>query len=178
MPLERWEPDHNLVASVLSTPKSTKRMTDLSGPDRSWLVAGLTLSGMTAKAIADRLSCSLRLVRTIRSEEMTQVCHWSQKREAALVDEVRKTKLEYRLMRRSLEQAEYAKQRMRAQLDQVLDAHLMGTLTLFPRCGHPKVPYNVYRYVDRSGPSPRTREACRECNRDRVAKHREKRKDC
>lgn len=166
VPLERWEPDHNLVASVLSTPKSTKRMTDLSGPDRSWLVAGLTLSGMTAKAIADRLSCSLRLVRTIRSEEMTEVCHWSQQREVELADELRRAVLDQRLMGRELESARQAEARVRLQLDQVLDAYLTGTLSVFRRCRHPKVGYNVYTCGGR--------EYCRTCRTDWDQKNRKK----
>ncbi len=164
MALDRWEPDRNIVAAVLSTPKATRRMTDLSGPDRSWLVAGLTLSGMTAKDIAARLSCSLRLVRTIRAEDMTQVCYLAQQRERALADEVRQTELANRLMRRELETVRQSAARLRLQLDQIVDAHLTGTLAVFRRCGHPKVGYNVYRC---SG-----REYCRTCRADWDRTHR------
>lgn len=155
---DRWEPDRNIVAAVLSTPKSTRKMTDLSGPDRSWLVAGLTLSGMTAQSIADRLSCSLRLVRTIRAEDMTQVCYLAQLWEKDLLDDVRQTELQSRLARREKDAAERRLAQLRLQFDQVLDAHLTGTLKSFPRCGHPKVEYNVYRYGKR--------EYCRTCRAD------------
>lgn len=147
----------------MSSPKSSWKMTDMSAPDRCWLVAGLTLAGVTAQDIADRLSCSLRLVRTIRAEDMTQVCFLAQQREAALADEVRKTELAQRLTARELAKANADMDRLRLQLDQIIDAHMAGTLSVFPRCGHPKVPYNVYKHTDRSGPAPKVREYCREC---------------
>jgi len=146
-----------MVEAALSTPKFRRRMNELSGPDRSWLVAGLTLAGLTAQAIADRLSCSLRLVRTIRAEDMTQVCLIAQSREAALHDEMRKMELEYRLARLGMDAKEAENNRLRMQLDQIIDAHSAGGMSTFRRCGHPKVRYNVYRYRDR--------EYCRECRR-------------
>lgn len=151
-------------------------MTDLSGPDRSWLVAGLTLAGLTAKEIAARLSCSLRLVRTIRAEEMTQVCYLAQKRESELLELARAADHAQRFAAHELSSTKAQLARTRFQLDQIIDAHIVGDLETFPRCGHPKVPYNVYRYVDRSGAAPRVRLSCRHCNRDRVAAHREKRR--
>ncbi len=132
-------------------------MADLSEPDRCWLVAGLTLAGITAQDIADRLSCSLRLVRTIRAEHMTQVCLLAQDREAALLTQLRKIELEYKLARRGLDINKAEIDRLRAQRDQILDAHMAGTMSVFPRCGHPKVGYNVYR--------SNSREYCRECRR-------------
>lgn len=146
-----------MVAAVLSTPKFRMKMTDLSEPDRSWLVAGLTLAGMTAHGIAERLSCSLRLVRTIRAEDMTQVCLLAQHREQALTNELRKMELEYRLARLGLDAKDAEVTRLQRQLDQILDAYTAGTLHTFRRCGHPKVGYNVYR--------SQGREYCRECRR-------------
>lgn len=146
-----------MIEAALSTPKFRRRMNELSGPDRSWLVAGLTLAGVTAQGIADRLSCSLRLVRTIRAEDMTQVCLMAQHREAALLDEMRKMELEYRLARLGMDAKEQENQRLRTQLDQIIDAHTTGGVSTFRRCGHPKVRYNVYR--------SHGREYCRECRR-------------
>ncbi|WP_237569284.1 NAD(P)H-dependent flavin oxidoreductase [Mycolicibacterium lacusdiani] len=48
-------------------------MTQLPIEDRAWLVSGLTLRVLTAKDIAERLGCSLRLVRAIRAEPITHV---------------------------------------------------------------------------------------------------------
>lgn len=67
---ERWRPDEALVLTVRTR---CLQMKDLSGPDRSWVVASLTVQGWTVAAIADRLKCSLRLVQTIKTEPMTQV---------------------------------------------------------------------------------------------------------
>lgn len=147
-----------MVDSVLSTPKSSWKMTDLSGPDRSWLVAGLTLAGVTAQDIADRLSCSLRLVRTIRAEDMTQVCYLAQQQLKTMSDDLRQAELTERLTSRELTKSRAETERVQGQLDQVIDAHIAGTLDTFPRCGHPKVPYNVYK--------SQGREYCRECRRE------------
>lgn len=133
-------------------------MADLATPDRAWLVAGLTLAGLTAKDIASRMSCSLRLVRTIRAEDMTHVCLLAQQREASLTGDLRKMELEYRLARIDLDQQGRDLRRLQKQLDQVIAAHLNGTLALFPRCRHPKVGYNVYRHGGR--------EYCRQCRRE------------
>lgn len=67
---ERWQPDEALVVTVRTR---CLEMKELSGPDRSWIVASLTVQGWTVAAIADRLKCSLRLVQTIKTEPMTRV---------------------------------------------------------------------------------------------------------
>lgn len=152
---DRWEPDDHMIEAVLATPKSSWRMVDLSKPDRSWLVAGLTIAGVTAQDIADKLSCSLRLVRTIRAEEMTQVCYLLQLQVAGMNAEVRRAYLAQRAALQDATQARAETAKLRAQFDQVLDAHIAGTLKTFPRCGHPKVPYNVYK--------SQGREYCRHC---------------
>lgn len=63
-------PDEALVLTVRTRCLDMKQ---LSGPDRSWIVASLTVQGWTVAAIADRLKCSLRLVQTIKTEPMTRV---------------------------------------------------------------------------------------------------------
>lgn len=147
-----------MVDAVLSTPKHLRKMTELSGPDRSWLVAGLTLAGVTAQDIADRMSCSLRLVRTIRADDMTQVCYLAQQQLKSMGDDLRQAELAQRLTERALTKANADVDRIRSQLDQIVDAHVAGTLSTFPRCGHPKVGYNVYR--------SQGKEYCRQCRSD------------
>lgn len=72
--VERWEPDlHLLVHAKMGG----CRAVDLTGPDRAWVVAGLTAAGLTADEIADRLHCSLRLVRQIKAEPMTIVATYA-----------------------------------------------------------------------------------------------------
>lgn len=78
---ERWYPDEALV---LTLETRSLEMRHLSGPDRSWVVASLTVKGWTVAAIADRLRCSLRLVQTIKTEPMTQVALYA----LALADEL------------------------------------------------------------------------------------------
>lgn len=153
----------------MSTPKFRRAMTQLTDLDRSWLVAALTSAGMKAREIEERMSCSLRLVRTIRSNDLTKVCRYAQEREGELLGELHRMELEYRLARGGMDAHAAEVQRLRTQLDQIIEAHRNGTLAVFPKCGHPKVRYNVYR---RGG-----REYCRSCRRtwDQTRRTRRKR---
>lgn len=160
---QRWEPDAQMVAAVLSMPKASRKMTELSDADRSWLVAGLTLAGVTAQDIADRLSCSLRLVRAIRAEDMTQVCVVAQRETRELGDELRSERCDHAVTRRSLAESEQENARLRMQLDQLVDALQVGELVKF-RCGHPRVKYNVYSHGGK--------DYCRSCRREYQANRR------
>lgn len=161
---QRWEPDDQMVAAALSSPKSFRKMTDLSPADRAWLVAGLTVAGVTAQDIADRTGCSLRLIRAIRAEEITQMAVLLHTETRALGDELRAEHIEHVATQHQLADARADNDRLRMQLDQLVDAHMAGTLSVFPRCGHPKVKYNVYEH--------RGRSFCRECGRLRKQKQR------
>ena len=152
-----------MVAAVLSMPKASRKMTELSDADRAWLVAGLTLAGVTAQDIADRLGCSLRLVRSIRAEDITQMAVVAQRMTGELEVALSAERSEHSVTRRDLGEKVSEAERLRLQLDQIVDAHLAGTLTLF-RCGHPRVKYNEYRH----GGKP----YCRECRRHRQAARR------
>jgi hypothetical protein len=153
-----------MIAAVLSTPKALRKMTQLSEMDRAWLVAGLTLAGVTAQDIADRMRCSLRLVRAIRAEELTQFAVVAQAQNRTLGDDLRSERCEHAVTRRDLSEAQAELERLRAQFDQVLDAHLAGQLKTFPRCGHPMVPYNTYEHGGKRW--------CRTCGRERKAEAR------
>ena len=160
-PVQRWEPDELLMAAVLAGSKRT--MSDLSPPDRCWLVAGLTLARLTAEDIADRMRCSLRLVRTIRAEDMTQVCIRMQEETAHFTNEVRLARSEHRAAIAALDRMTGERDRLRVQLDRLLDAHLVGDNPC-PRCGTPVAGYNAYVW--------RERTFCRECHRRRNAAYR------
>lgn len=160
----RWQPDEHMIAAVLSTPKASRKMTELSDMDRSWLVAGLTLAGVTAQDIADRMSCSLRLVRSIRAEDMTQFAVVAQAEGHTLGNDLRAERCDHALTRRQLAESRAETERLRAQFDQVLDAHMTGQLQVFKRCGHPMVPYNTYEHGGRRW--------CRTCGRNRKAEAR------
>ena len=62
---ERWMPDEALVPTLHTR---SLPIAGLSGPDRAWAVAALTVEGWTVAAIADRLRCSLRLIQQIKAE--------------------------------------------------------------------------------------------------------------
>jgi hypothetical protein len=81
---DRWQPDEALVVTVRTR---CLEMKELSGPDRSWIVASLTVQGWTVAAIADRLKCSLRLVQTIKTEPMTRVALYALELAAELANE-------------------------------------------------------------------------------------------
>ncbi|MFA5711487.1 hypothetical protein [Mycolicibacterium sp.] len=165
-----------MVAAVLANPKASRRMTELSDPDRAFLVAGLTAAGVTAQDIADRTGCSLRLVRAIRAQEMTQVCVWALDQSRAADDLLRVEQIDHASTRAELGRERAEVKRLRMQLDQILDELQKSTLSAFPRCGHPKVKWNTGRRVDRSGDAPRVYEYCLECNRLRAAKCRAKKR--
>lgn len=161
----RWEPDNQMVAAVLSSPKAWRGMTQLCDWDRAWLVAGLTLAGMTAKDIAERLDCSLRLVRSIRAEDRTQACVAAQQDNHLLTDDLRSERCEHGLTRRELFEALAASERLQLKLDQILDKLVIGgTVDTFPRCQHPNVPYNTYIHDGR--------KRCRDCRRNWQAERR------
>jgi hypothetical protein len=142
-------------------------MADLSVPDRCWLVAGLTLARLTADDIADRMRCSLRLVRTIRAEDMTQVCLRIQQETEHFTDELRLARSEHRAAITALESMTRERDRLRGQLDRLLDAHLAGDC---PRCGTPVAGYNAYTW--------RGRTFCRECHRRRNLAYRARNRRC
>lgn len=67
---ERWQPDDALVITIRTR---SIAISGLSGPDRAWVVASLTVAGWTVASIAARLKCSLRLIQQIKAEPMTLV---------------------------------------------------------------------------------------------------------
>jgi len=81
---ERWQPDEALLLTVRTR---SLEIRELSGPDRSWIVAGLSSRGWTVAAIADRLRCSLRLVQTVKAEPMTRVAVYALDMSARLTRE-------------------------------------------------------------------------------------------
>jgi len=163
----RWEPDNQMIAAILSSPKAWRGMTQLCDWDRAWLVAGLTLAGMTAKDIAERLDCSLRLVRSIRAEDRTQACVAAQQDNHLLTDDLRTERCEHGLTRSELAEALRLNSRLQMKLDQIVDKLTTGRLESFP-CGCPRVDYNMYRHDGRA--------YCRQCRSDRQAKRRNLRK--
>lgn len=70
----RWTPDENIIDHVRLSPIP---IATLNGPDRAWVVAGLTAAGWTAEDTARQLKCSLRLIRQIRADPMFAVARYA-----------------------------------------------------------------------------------------------------
>lgn len=174
---QRWEPDTNLVAAVLSVPRTTFKLTDLNWHDRCWLVAGLGKevlgeAGLTAQEIADRTHCSLRLVRDIRAEELTQGFVVAHKLNAALTSELSSERSAHSSTRSDLAQRSAAAEMWRNKFDQLIGAVSQAKTAgeKIAECyrGHALVGDNVYRH--------RGRSYCRQCNRENTIAYRRKRK--
>lgn len=146
-----------MIDAVLSSPKASRRMTELSDADRAWLVAGLRLAGVPAQDTADRTGCSLRLVRAIGAEVATLVAEFAQVENRALHDEVRGLRIELSATRLELARSAAEVERLRVQRDQMLDSLAVGGVVRSCGKGHPMLPYNTYLHQGR----PR----CRECRR-------------
>lgn len=166
----RWSPDEQLVPAILAGGPHTMR--DLTPPDSAWVVAGLRLKGLTAREIADRLKpCSLRQIRAINAEPMTQVCLLYQIERENFANTHHMSETDIRRLSRELADALSAVERYKRQLDVLLDAHLVGEAGGTFSCGCPKTRYNTYVWTDKQG---RTKTACRAHRTLAVASHRER----
>lgn len=151
-------PDDQLIPAVLAG--NSRRMEDLDIPDRCWLVAGLTLAGLTAEEIADRLCCCLRLVRSVRAMELTMVCTLMQKDANNFADELRLAHGELKTKDHELDELRAELARTKGKLDRMIDEKIVG----FRICenGHVMDRYNSY-VQEKTG-----KTFCRACNRDKT----------
>lgn len=68
--MDGWIPDDGLVEKVRLVGYSIKDLPeDSKDIDRIWIVVALSALGWTAQEIADRMDCSLRLIRNIKAEQ-------------------------------------------------------------------------------------------------------------
>ena len=114
----RWQPDAALVLTVRTR---TLPIADLSGPDRAWIVASLTVEGWTVAAIADRLACSLRLIQQIKAEPMTIVALYALGVERELRHERGLRHLDGRLAAQDAAAKDQRIERLTIQRDRMLD---------------------------------------------------------
>lgn len=164
---DRWEPDTQLIASYLANARPELK---LSPADRAWVVAGLTLAGKTAEDIAERLGCSLRLIRTIRADPMTQVCVFYQREVETFESEMRIVISERRNVASELEETQRELIRVKAQLANLIaNRRPMDRTGVFAKCGHPMDRYNTYEHG--------SKKFCRTCHRERE-KNRRAAKSC
>lgn len=161
-----WAPDEHLIDAAR---EGKLRATAMSGPDRCWVVAGLTAAGVTAEETARLLHCSLRLVRQIRAEPMTAVCTYALDIAAVLHRQRDTARTERIALRLDAENARMDADRFKAQRDELLDRLAAGDTTL-DRCrsGHLMTRYNTYIRGD-------GRRQCRECHRERQHRYRTER---
>lgn len=125
--------------------------------------------GMTAQEIADRLGCSLRLVRSIRAMDMTQVCVYAYERVAEVEAELSEARSALVAERQGHARTRAEVGRLREQLDRLVVALRRGEGVRVCSAGHALVGYNAYR---RGG-----RVFCRECARLRAAAYRARRRE-
>lgn len=161
----RWQPDDQLVPAILAG--SRKRMADLSDSDRSWVVAGLGIAGLTAEEIAERLKCSLRLVRSVRALPLTRAFEYAQTETTNWVNEARLASTALRAAESRIAAMESELTRARAKLSRMIDAHIVGTPSC-RRCGTPWDRGNTYFEGGK--------RRCRNCNRLKQQRFRERQK--
>lgn len=145
-------------------------MSAFSMADRCWIVAGLTIHGLTANEIAHKMWCCVRQVKAIRAEDLYQVCLLMQREARHFTDEVRLVRSELSVAARTLSEVEAERDRLREQRDRLLTARMSGA----PLCGkglHPMTPYNTYTEPGTGA------KRCRECKRQRVADCRARRRN-
>ncbi|MBV9872053.1 MAG: hypothetical protein JO214_15670 [Frankiaceae bacterium] len=165
---KRWHPDELLIPAVLAGSRTT--MADLDGADRAWVVVGLYYDvGLTAEAIADRLDCSVRLVRSIAAEPAGRVMRAYRELVEAGEMTHAMTQAELKRLSRALADAQSEAVRYAGQRDRLLDKLMAdGSVPTFPKCGHPRTRYNTYK-------APKTgKESCRSCHADAQRDYRQR----
>jgi hypothetical protein len=117
---EHWQPDVGLVFTV-----RTRRIaiSDLCGPDRAWLVAALTVQNWTVSSIADRLSCSVRLVQQIKTEPMYRACLYALEMERAVQEQKGLRRMEALVHAQDLASRDVVIARLTRQRDLLLDRY-------------------------------------------------------
>lgn len=116
---ESWQPDAALVFSVRAR---RVPISQLSAPDRAWLVAALTVQGWTVAAIAAQLMCSLRLIQQIKAEDITKVALFALEVDARRAAEASMRHLEGRLFSAAIAEKDATIARLLHQRDAMLDA--------------------------------------------------------
>lgn len=162
--LTGWKPDALLVPALLAG--SPTRMDDLNGADRAWAVVVMTDDeAMTAEEIADRLDCSLRLVRTILAGPEAALTRLYRAEVEAFEMTHSMQSGEVTRLATALADTEAERDRLAAQRDRLLQLTLAERAGEVHRCGCPVTRYNTY--ID-----PRGKRQCREHRRQAVARHR------
>lgn len=72
-----WAPDDGLVEKVRLIGHPMAEVSRCSSADRVWAVVSLSALGWTAQEIADRMECSLRLIRNIKAEHAAELAGYA-----------------------------------------------------------------------------------------------------
>lgn len=163
-----WRPDDMLVPALLAG--SPTVMDDLDGCDRAWAVVVMTDDEeMTAEAIAERLDCSLRLVRTILAGPEATLVRLYRAEAEAFERTLDMTQGEVQRLAAALYETEMDRDRLQVQRDRLLAVHLAERAGETHRCGCPVTRYNTYI-------TPKGHRECRKHRNLAVQRHRAKRK--
>lgn len=163
---ENWSPDHGLVAAVLARQRSIATIT--AKQDRCWLVAGLSQAGLAGADIADRLKCSMRLVRKLQAEDMTTVCRAYHHEAESFGEELRLTRYELAVRTRELADVLAEATRVREQRNRLIDMAMTGEPIKLCKNQHVLDRYTTYTH-------PKTgKVSCRTCRHDAVERYRAK----
>ena len=115
--MEEWSPDAGLVDKVRTIGCPIKGLSD---DDRVWVVVSLLTSGLTAQAVADRMDCSLRLIRNIRADPRAPMALHALELSRALRAEQAVRLLESRLAAQRLSEALAELERLRRQRSELV----------------------------------------------------------
>lgn len=163
-----WRPDDMLVPALLAG--SPTRMDDLDGCDRAWAVVVMTDDeDMPAEAIAERLDCSLRLVRTILAGSEARLVRAYRVESEAFERTLDMTSGEVARLAAALADTEGERDRLTLQRDRLLAVHLAERAGDLHRCGCPVTRYNTYI-------TPKGHRECRAHRKLAVQRHRAKRR--
>ena len=156
--LNAWQPDHQLIAAVLAQTRHHSAITCKT--DKCWLIAGLTESErMKAEDIADRLKCSLRMVRTLLAEPRTKAFRMYFREASTFREELSLSQHELRVRTSELAGAQRDIARLKRQRDELIDAAKIGEPIKMCKHGHLMTKYNTYEH-------PATgKKSCRTCRR-------------
>lgn len=153
-----------VAAAARAAAKSHIPLTAMPLLDRCFFVAELTAQGVTAKDIAVLSNCGERLVKYARAEPATIMALATRKETVEVEKEMRAERQRHCVTARRLAEAEADRERLRGQLDQILDKlQTTGQVETFA-CGHPRLEFNMYRNGGK--------RYCRKCRTKRQAEWR------
>lgn len=162
----RWSPDDQLIPAILAG-SCTATMAGLTPADKAWVVLNLTDDGYTAEFIAERMACSVRLVRTILSNDLGLVMRRYMETAEHFDREHRMASCEVARLARALAEAERDRDRYQGERNRLIDRLVSPVGPVFP-CGCPRTKYNTYT-------APKTgKQGCRHHRTLAQARYRER----